>query len=60
MTEPHTDKTRAEILWLDFLEAREIAFDTRRMEDATIAGRAWAAFLNEFVDEKHKSKLGSD
>lgn len=55
----HPDKSRAEILWLDFLEAREIAFDTKRMDDAAIAGKAWAAFLNEFVNEDHKSKLGS-
>jgi hypothetical protein len=34
---------------LDFLEARDRALDTLRIEDAARAGRAWAAFLAAFT-----------
>ncbi len=37
-------------LWANFLEARDRALGTLRIEDAARAGRAWAAFLAAFTD----------
>ena len=40
----------AERRWADFVEARKLAETSQRLEDGIRAGRAWAAFLQTFVE----------
>jgi hypothetical protein len=48
---PSCKRREANQLWTDFLEARSRALHTLRIEDATRAGHAWAAFLAAFTTD---------
>jgi hypothetical protein len=52
MTEPQRLETRPERLWREWLELRDVAENSRNMQDGIAAGRAWARFMAEFVDDR--------
>jgi hypothetical protein len=45
-----TLETEPERLWREFLEARELAWNSRDLSDGIRSGRAYAAFLRAFVE----------
>jgi hypothetical protein len=42
-------ETRLDRLWQEWLQARAKALETLDIDDGIAAGRAWSAFLAEFV-----------
>ncbi len=44
-------QTRLDRLWQEWLEARAKALETLDIDDGIAAGRAWSAFLSEFVPD---------
>ena len=54
MTEPQHIETRPERLWREFCEARDKAqaAGPRDLDLCFAAGRAWGAFLAEFVGDR--------
>lgn len=52
---PTVLKTRVDQLWDEWLQAREKAQQSGRIEDGMEAGRAWSAFLAEFVKPQDRS-----
>ena len=46
-------ETRPERLWREYCEARAKAEVSNRVEDGIAAGRAWSAFLAEFVPDRN-------
>lgn len=44
-------QTRLDRLWQEWLEARAKALETLDIDDGIAAGRAWSAFLAEFVPD---------
>ncbi|WP_041358296.1 hypothetical protein [Nitrobacter hamburgensis] len=45
-------ETRVERLWSEWLAARAKALETLNIDDGIAAGRAWSAFLAEFVEDR--------
>jgi hypothetical protein len=45
-------ETRSERLFREFVEAQERAKKSMRLEDGIAAGRAWSAFLAEYVPDR--------
>ncbi len=46
---PRAEPATTDELWRRFIEARATALRTLQIEDATAAGKAWAAFLASFT-----------
>ena len=49
--------TRRTKLWADYVRLSEVAQETMNLDDGIAAGRAWKAFMDDFLEPSQRTDM---